>query len=67
MDDSAQGAVEYTLLVAGVLLIVIAVVVMLRNTVLPSARDQLNDSLGSYRNVVSLNCTGPKGACYNLG
>ena len=66
MDDDAQGAFEYILLLAGVLLIVVIAIVILRNSVLPSANEQLNQSTGNYRNVVQLNCTGPNGTCYNI-
>ena len=66
MDDRAQGAFEYILILAGVLLIVVVVVLVLRDTILPQTRAQLKESVGQYRNVVRLNCTGPNGTCYNL-
>ncbi len=66
MDDRAQGAFEYILLLAGTLLIVVVVILILRNSILPQVSSQLNDSVGNYHNVVSLNCTGPNGTCYNL-
>lgn len=66
MDDRAQGALEYILLLAGVLLIVVIAVVILRNNVLPSANNQINSSLGNWRAVVNLSCYS-NGTCVGLG
>ncbi|MBI5636152.1 class III signal peptide-containing protein [Candidatus Micrarchaeota archaeon] len=52
MDDRGQGAFEYVLLIAGVLLIVILVVLILRGNVLGSAKTQIDYGIGNYTNVV---------------
>ncbi len=65
MDDRAQGALEYILLLAGVLLIVVIAVVILRNNVIPSANTQINQSIGNWRAVVNISCS-DNGTCTNL-
>lgn len=53
MDDKGQGAFEYVLLIAGVLLIVILVVLILRGNVLGSATQQIEYGVGNYSDVVN--------------
>lgn len=66
MDDRAQGAFEYVLLLAGIMLVAVLVIVLLKSAVLPATNEQLNQSVGNWRQVVKLNCTGPNGTCYGL-
>ncbi len=66
MDDRAQGAFEYVLLLAGIMLVAVLVIVLLKTSVLPSANEQLNQSIGNWRQVVKLNCTGANGSCYGI-
>lgn len=67
MDDRAQGAFEYVLLLAGIMLVAVLVIVLLKSSILPSTNEQLNQSVGNWRQVVKLNCTGgPNGTCYGL-
>lgn|GEM_PF-2851252 len=65
LDDRGQGAFEYILLLAGVMLVAVLVIVVLKNTVLPSANDQLNKSVGTWKKLVNINCTS-EGACSNV-
>jgi uncharacterized protein (UPF0333 family) len=57
MDEKAQGAFEYILLLAGILLIVILVVVILRTSVLGQANSQIRSNVNAYANLTG--CTGP--------
>ena len=57
VDDRGQGAFEYIMLVAGVLLVVVLAIVVLRTNVLPGAGAQLGASVNEWRKLVSLNCT----------
>ena len=66
MDDRAQGAFEYVLLLAGIMLVAVLVIALLKSSVLPSTNEQLNQSVGNWRQVVKLNCTGPSGTCYGI-
>lgn len=66
VDDRGQGAFEYVLLLAGILLVAVLVIVLLKSTVLPSANEQLNQSIGNWRQIVKLNCTGTNGTCTGL-
>lgn len=54
MDDRAQGAFEYILLLAGVLLIVVFVIIILRNTIMTgTVRTQLNASINTWANLTN--------------
>jgi len=57
MDKKAQGAFEYILLLAGVLLIVILVIVILRSGILSQANQQIRENVNVFRGLT--NCTGP--------
>lgn len=63
VDDRAQGAFEYVLLLAGILLVSVLVIVLLKSSVIPATNEQLNQSIGNWRQVVKLNCTGVNGSC----
>jgi len=47
------------------MLVAVLVIVVLKNTVLPSANDQLNKSVGTWKKLVNINCTS-EGACSNV-
>ena len=66
MDDRAQGAFEYVLLLAGIMLVAVLVIVLLKSAVLPSTNEQLNQSIGNWRQVVKLNCTGINSSCQGI-
>lgn len=57
-DERAQGAFEYILLLAGVLLVVTIAIVILNKNVLPAASSQLNESLSDWRGALKVNCSG---------
>ena len=57
MDNKAQGAFEYILLLAGILLVVILVVVILRNSIVNQSNNQIGSNLNTY--FALTNCTGP--------
>ncbi len=65
-DERAQGAFEYVLLLAGIMLVAVLVIVVLKSAVLPSTNEQLNQSIGNWRQVVKLNCTGVNGSCQGI-
>lgn len=67
LDNRAQGAFEYILLLAGVLLLAVFITIILRSSVLPSSSTQLNTSIGAWQNSTRVNCTGPNGSCGQLG
>jgi hypothetical protein len=55
LDDRAQGAFEYILLLAGVLLIVVLVIIILRNTVLTgTVGTQINSTLNTWANLTNV-------------
>jgi len=54
LDDRGQGAFEYILLLAGVLLIVVLVIIILRNTILTgTVNEQINESLNRWVNLTN--------------
>jgi len=54
LDERAQGAFEYILLLAGVLLIVVLVIIILRNTILTgTVSTQINESLKRWVNLTN--------------
>ena len=55
MDRKAQGAFEYILLLAGVLLIVILVIVILRSGILGAANNQISKNVNVWKGLT--NCT----------
>jgi uncharacterized protein (UPF0333 family) len=55
MDNKAQGAFEYVLLLAGILLIVILVIVILRSSVLNQANAQIRQNTNTIQQLT--NCT----------
>lgn len=63
MNQKAQGAFEYVLLLAGIILIAVIAILILRNSVLPSANAQLQTSTAQYRNSVNFTCNST--GCYN--
>ncbi|MBI3588495.1 hypothetical protein HY995_05315 [Candidatus Micrarchaeota archaeon] len=56
MEEKSQGAFEYVLLLAGILLVVVMAIVILRSSVITGAQEQVNSSVGAYRNATALNC-----------
>ncbi len=62
-EEKAQGAFEYIMLVAGVLLVVVLAIVVLRSSVLPGAGAQLGQGVSEWRKLVQLNCSS-NGTCY---
>ncbi len=63
MNQKAQGAFEYVLLLAGIILIAVIAILILRNSVLPSANAQLQSSTGQYTNEVNFTCNAS--GCFN--
>lgn len=55
MDNRGQGAFEYILLLAGILLIVILVIVILRSSVLSQANAQITSNVNTFTSLT--NCT----------
>ena len=54
LDDRAQGAFEYILLLAGVLLIVVLVIIILRNTIVTgTVGEQINETLAKWSNLTN--------------
>ncbi|MBU1196902.1 class III signal peptide-containing protein [Candidatus Micrarchaeota archaeon] len=49
-DRKAQGAFEYILLLAGVLLIVVLAIIILRGSVLGSANNQITTGVETWKN-----------------
>lgn len=64
MNQRAQGAFEYVLLLAGIILIAVIAILILRQSVLPTANAQLQASTVQYANSVNLTCNAS--GCFNL-
>jgi len=47
-DEKAQGALEYLLILGGVAFVVVAVALILRGSVFPAAKGQINDSYKNF-------------------
>ena len=56
-ERRAQGAFEYILLLAGVLLIVVLAIIILRGSVLGAANNQIQSGIGAVGNASSA-CNG---------
>lgn len=65
MDEKAQGAFEYLLLLAGILLIVILVVVILRGSGLNQANQEIQQNIRTLGNLT--NCTNYNATIVNCG
>lgn len=65
MDNRAQGAFEYVLLLAGVILVAVIAILILRGNVLPSVNNQINSNLQGFNNVTKFNvsCNNTAGNC----
>jgi|GEM_PF-2844865 uncharacterized protein (UPF0333 family) len=57
MRQKAQGSLEYILLIAGVLFILVIVVVVVKINVLTPSSGSINSSSSVYRNVSQCNLT----------
>lgn len=55
MKEKAQGSLEYILLIAGVLFILVIVIVVVRTNVLAPANQNINTSSNVYQNVSNCN------------
>ncbi len=60
MEERAQGAFEYVLLLAGILLVAVIAILILRGSVFPSANGQIQSNINSYinRTNATLNASG---------
>ena len=50
-DNRAQGAFEYVLLLAGVILVTVIAILILRGSVLPSVNRQINNNIAGFQNT----------------
>ena len=57
MNNRAQGAFEYVLLLAGVILVAVIAILILRGNVLPSINNQINNNLAGFQNSTNFNVT----------
>jgi len=55
MDEKAQGAFEYLLLLAAVLLIVVLTILILKGDVLRPSQETVTENMGAYSNFT--NCS----------
>lgn len=55
MKERAQGSLEYIMLIAGVLLILVLVVFVIKTDVLTPASQNVNSSSSIYKNVSQCN------------
>jgi uncharacterized protein (UPF0333 family) len=51
MEEKAQGAFEYVLLLAGILLVAVIAILILRGNIFPSANNTLQNNLKIFTNV----------------
>lgn len=56
MDNKAQGAFEYILMLGGILLVVVIVILIVKSNVLAPATNTVEQTTNQY--VSSTNCTG---------
>ncbi len=58
MDDAAQGALEYLLILAGVIMLAVIAIIIVRGQAMPAISRQINQSEGNFTNVLAgLNAT----------
>lgn len=55
MDEKAQGAFEYILMLGGILLIVVVIIIIIKSNVLTPATGTVEQSTGQYQQ--STNCS----------
>ncbi len=53
----SQGAFEYVLLLAGIILIAVLAILILRGSVLPTINNQVSNNTHAWDNVTNVNCT----------
>ncbi len=55
--ERSQGAFEYVLLLAGIILAAVIAVLILRGSVLPTINRQVSNNSNAWQNVTRANCT----------
>lgn len=59
-EEKSQGAVEYTMLIAGIIGLVVIVIVLLRTQLVPVAKENIAHGVSNYTNIIgSFNQTPP--------
>lgn len=53
MEERAQGAFEYVLLLAGILLVAVIAILILRGNIFPSANNQIQQNINSFKNITN--------------